>query len=75
MRGAASGEILGPIALIARHSATSLEALRGIAQHMHNYSPALRIGVHEHVRTAVDIHARLGISSYCPERSHRTQRP
>jgi AraC-like DNA-binding protein len=40
-------EILGPIALIARHSATSLEALRGIAQHMHNYSPALRIGVHE----------------------------
>lgn len=38
-------EILGPIALIARHSRTTREALEGIAQHMSNYSPALRIGL------------------------------
>jgi AraC-like DNA-binding protein len=40
-------EILGPIALIARHSPTSREALHGIAQHLGNYSPALRIGLDE----------------------------
>lgn len=38
-------EILGPIALIARHSATSRAALSGIAEHMGNYSPALRLGL------------------------------
>jgi AraC-like DNA-binding protein len=38
-------EILGPIALIARHSPTARDALEGIAEHMGNYSPALRIGI------------------------------
>jgi AraC-like DNA-binding protein len=38
-------EILGPIALVARHSPTTLDALQGIAQHMGNYSPALRIAL------------------------------
>jgi len=38
-------EILGPIALIARHSSTCRAALSGIAQHMGDYSPALRLGL------------------------------
>ncbi len=38
-------EILGPIALMARHSPTARDAIEGIRQHMGNYSPALRIGM------------------------------
>jgi AraC-like DNA-binding protein len=38
-------EILGPIALIARHSANSAEALEGIAEHLHIYSPALGVAL------------------------------
>ncbi|WP_037076321.1 AraC family transcriptional regulator [Pseudonocardia spinosispora] len=38
-------QILGPIALIARHSRTTRDALHGIAQHMGDYSPALRIAL------------------------------
>jgi AraC-like DNA-binding protein len=38
-------EILGPIALIARHSATTSGALQSIAENIHIYSPALRIGL------------------------------
>ena len=38
-------EILGPVALIARHSATALDAVRSMGQYMHTHSPALRIGL------------------------------
>lgn len=38
-------EIFGPIALIARHSATVGEALDGIAKHLRVYSPAIAIAV------------------------------
>lgn len=38
-------EILGPIALIARHSSTSRDALLAMAEHMGDYSPALRLGI------------------------------
>jgi AraC-like DNA-binding protein len=36
-------EILGPVSLIARHSATALAAVGGIAEYLHTYSPAMRI--------------------------------
>jgi AraC-like DNA-binding protein len=38
-------EVLGPIAVIARHSATVQEALTRIAQHLHVHSPAIAIAV------------------------------
>ena len=40
-------EILGPVALIARHSTTVGEALRGFARYLAVYSPALRIDFDE----------------------------
>jgi AraC-like DNA-binding protein len=38
-------EILGPVALIARHSATALDAVRSIAEYLDTYSPAMRISL------------------------------
>lgn len=38
-------EILGPIALFARHAATVGDAFDGVARYLHVYSPAIRIGV------------------------------
>lgn len=38
-------QILGPIALIARHSSTARDALRCIAERLGNYSPGLRVGL------------------------------
>jgi AraC-like DNA-binding protein len=46
--------ILGPIALIARHSSTAREAFQGIAEHLSNFSPALRVGMDGYTET----HAR-----------------
>jgi AraC-like DNA-binding protein len=43
--------ILGPIALIARHSSTAREAFQGIAEHMSNFSPALRVGLDGYTET------------------------
>jgi AraC-like DNA-binding protein len=40
-------EILGPIALLARHSATTFDALQNISENMHVYSPALSIGLEQ----------------------------
>jgi AraC-like DNA-binding protein len=40
-------EILGPIALIARHSPTSRDALQGIGEYLGHYTPALRVGLDE----------------------------
>ena len=40
-------EILGPVALIARHAATTADAILGIAQHLHIYSPAIAIALED----------------------------
>lgn len=37
--------ILGPLAVIAKHSATAGEAIESINKYMHFYSPAIRVGI------------------------------
>jgi AraC-like DNA-binding protein len=41
-------DILGPIALIARHSPTAAAAIHGIAHYMPAYSPALKLDLADH---------------------------
>lgn len=48
--------ILGPVAVIAKHSATAGEAIESINKYMHFYSPAIRIGIDFHT---LPRHARL----------------
>jgi AraC-like DNA-binding protein len=62
-------EILGPIALIARHSATTFDALQSIADNMHIYSPALRIGLERYSETV----ARYTFAILAPGLPRRTQ--
>jgi AraC-like DNA-binding protein len=62
-------EILGPIALIARHSATTFDALQSIADNMHIYSPALRVGLERHS----EIVARYTFAILAPGLPRRTQ--
>lgn len=38
-------QILGPIALIARHSSTTRDAIHGVAEYLSNFTPALRVGL------------------------------
>ena len=40
-------EIFGPVALIARHAATTTDAILGISQHLHIYSPAIAIALED----------------------------
>ncbi|HEY5855464.1 MAG TPA: AraC family transcriptional regulator [Aldersonia sp.] len=61
-----SVDMLGPIAVIARHADTVAEAIDGIAKYIHTYSPAITVGLRRQ-----SAHSEFTFTIMLPRLAHR----